>query len=717
MTPDDLLDDLTPPQREAVSHTTGPLLVLAAAGSGKTRVITRRAAYIARTVARSDQVLAITFTNKAAGEMRDRILGLGIGGRMWVCTFHSLCARLLREYGRVMGVDRNFSIFDQADGRALIRQAVARCDLSSDHWRPVALQAAISKAKTKLQAPAEYQAQAHDFTSQTTARVYAEYQRLLTEQNACDFDDLLLITAKMLGQHEGVTSELSDRFPYLLIDEYQDTNHAQYLIATRLAQAHRNICATGDPDQSIYAWRGADIQNILDFEADYPDAAVVRLEQNFSSTGAILSAASALIAKNQRRKHKDLWTDGPDGARVGVWRCEDERAEAEAVAADVLRYCDEGGKPGDVAVFYRINALTRVLEDAFRKAAVPYQIARGVEFYARKEIKDVLAYLRVVVNPADETALLRAINTPARGIGKVTIRRLSDDARAREICMDQAIAEAEKNPVLKTKCKTLLAFAALLGKLREMPPRPVKAIVDAALKQSGLEASLAEAGEIDNEPLANVRELVTAAQQYDMENPDGALGDWLHQISLVSDTDAIELGGGAVTLMTLHAAKGLEFPVVYVVGLEQGLLPHSRTLSEGLEAVEEERRLCFVGMTRSMRHLTLTHAEYRMIRGVTERALPSRFLRDLPAEEIEYKTIETPCDRSLAHLGRSNTADGAQQDDLYYPGRRVIHDEYGEGQVLCLEPRGRSVYIRIQFEEFGERAFALEHVPLYIVED
>jgi len=332
----------------------------------------------------------------------------------------------------------------------------------------------------------------------------------------------------MLDQDESVRTELSDRFRYLLIDEYQDTNHAQYLIAAKLGQAHGNICATGDPDQSIYAWRGADIQNILDFEHDYPDAVVVRLEQNFRSTGAILSAASALIEKNERRKHKALWTDGPQGERIRVWRCEDERIEAESIAEDVVQYCDGGGRPGDVAVFYRINALTRVLEDAFRKASVPYQIARGVEFYARKEIKDVLAYLRAIANPADETALLRAINTPARGIGKVTIARLIAYAKAHDVWLDRAVAEVEKNAEIKSKKKALLGFAELLQRLRAFPPRPVCDIVDAVIKESGLEAALAQAGEIDNEPLENVRELVTAARQYDMDNPEGALGEWLH---------------------------------------------------------------------------------------------------------------------------------------------------------------------------------------------
>ena len=412
---DDLMEQLTEPQRAAVVHTDGPLLVLAGAGSGKTRVITRRAAYIARTVARPDQVLAITFTNKAAGEMRDRILALGAGGRMWVCTFHSLCARLLREYGHAIGIRPNFSIFDRADSRTLVRDAITKCGLSTDNWQPRTALAKISEAKTRLQTPAAFEAAAFDFTSKTYSGVYAEYQRMLQEQNACDFDDLLMLVARVLDEQDDIRAELSDRFRYVLIDEYQDTNHAQYLIANHLARAHRNICATGDPDQSIYAWRGADIRNILDFEADYEDAQVVRLEQNFRSTGLILSAASCLISKNERRKPKILWTAGEAGARVCVLGCADETHEATQIAERVRQYCEDGGEPGDVGIFYRVNALTRVLEDAFRAAKLPYQIARGVEFYARKEIKDVLSYLRLIVNPADETALLRAQACRSRG--------------------------------------------------------------------------------------------------------------------------------------------------------------------------------------------------------------------------------------------------------------------------------------------------------------
>ncbi len=716
MLDDSLLAELTGPQRRAVLHTDGPLLVLAGAGSGKTRVITRRAAHIARTVARPEQVLAITFTNKAAGEMRERMYALGVGRGMCVCTFHSLCARLLREYGPLAGIEPGFSIFDDADSRALVREAIEACDLSADNWQPRAVLSRISDAKARLLSPEAWAAEAHDFESKVYARIYAEYQRMIGERNACDFDDLLMHVARLLAEQEAVRAELADRFRYLLIDEYQDTNHAQYLIATRLAEARRNICATGDPDQSIYAWRGADIRNILDFEEEYPDATVVRLEQNFRSTGAILSAASTVIRNNIHRKHKDLWTEGERGGRVGVWTCEDETSEAREIGARIQQHCDSGGRPGDVAIFYRVNALSRVLEDALRKAKIPYQIARGVEFYARKEIKDVLAYVRAVVNPADETALLRALGTPARGIGKVTIERLKTHARRRGITLSAAITEAEHIEGLRAAGKKLEPFARLLDGLRAMPRSPVQNLVDAVVKRSGLEKALLDAGTVDNEPLQNVFELVTAAHQYDQEYPEGSVEEWLHQISLVSDVDAIDASGGAVTLMTLHAAKGLEFERVFIVGLEDGLLPHRRRPREKREEIEEERRLCFVGMTRAKRELTLTHALYRMVRGITERTVASRFLSELPGEEIEHRVIEEELDRSRSHLGRMNEQTLMVSDGMYYRGQRVRHDDYGEGSVIGLEKRGKSTFIRIKFDENGPRAFALEHVPLYILE-
>jgi DNA helicase-2/ATP-dependent DNA helicase PcrA len=726
---DALLDSLTGPQRQAVAHIDGPLLVLAGAGSGKTRVITRRAAHIAAVAAKADEVLAITFTNKAAGEMRDRIYALGVSGRMWVHTFHSLCARLLRDYASAAGINPNYTIFDESDRRSLLRETIADCGLSVENWPPRAAEHAISTAKNRLLTPARFEAEATDFSNRTLARIYAKYQERLTEQGGCDFDDLLMRVALMLDENEAVRTELSNRFKYLLIDEYQDTNRAQYLIASRLATTHRNICATGDPDQSIYAWRGADIRNILDFEEDYPDAAVIRLEQNFRSTASILSAASKLISENTERKHKDLWTEGKEGPAVRVWSCEDERQEAAKIAEDIRAHLDAGGQGGDVAIFYRVNALSRVVEDELRSAKIPYQIARGVEFYERKEIKDVLAYLRSIVNPADETAILRAINTPARGIGKTTIDRVKAHARQNGLTFDQALcgaASSEAGPAESRPAadaadfgrvgKKIAVFAALLAELRAFPRRPVQPLIDAVLKKSGLEASLAATGAIDNEPLANVYELASAAHQYDTDNPEGSLEEWLQQISLVTDLDAVDLAGGPVTLMTLHTAKGLEFPIVYMVGLEEGLLPHSRAVKGSLREIEEERRLCFVGMTRAQERLTLTSARYRMFRGITERTLPSTFLRELPKHEIERETFSPERERSTAHLGHFNDEGAMSAAAGLYPGLRVRHEEYGEGQVLRIEPRGRATYVRIRFDDYGERAFAADHVSLYIME-
>lgn len=713
---EDFLNRLTEPQREAVTHADGPLLVLAGAGSGKTRAITHRAAYLAATVARADQILAITFTNKAAGEMAERIGALGVGGRLLACTFHSLCARLLRQYGEAVGVKPNFSIFDESDRKAAIREAVAACELRADNWQPGMVQNAISDAKNKMLGPEDFAAEAGDFAERTIARIYEAYQDMLRAQNACDFDDLLLLTAKMLGAHDNVRNELSERFRYLLIDEYQDTNHAQYLIATRLASAHRNICATGDPDQSIYAWRGANIQNILDFEKDFPDARIVRLEQNFRSSGAILSAASTLIANNRRRKHKDLWTAGEHGEAVRVWTCDDERQEAAKIAEDVSAYIEGGGQPGDVAIFYRINAMTRVLEDRLRIANIPYQIARGVEFYGRKEIKDTLAYLRAIVNPADDTSILRAVNTPARGIGKVSLDRLRAFASVNGLTLSQAVEQADDISELKSARAKIRPFGKLLAELRDMPQRPVRDVVEAVLKKSGIESELRGEGDIENDRIANVYELVTAARQYDIDNPDGSLTEWLHQVSLVSDVDSVALGGGAVTLMTLHAAKGLEFPVVFIVGLEEGLLPHRRALHGSEDELEEERRLCFVGMTRAMRRLTLSHALYRMVRGLTERSVASRFLKELPGDEIERQASRVERDRSTAHLGSQYELDEPHEVSEFGPGRRVRHDEYGDGTVLALEPRGRSIYIRVHFDDHGPRSFALQHAPIVALE-
>ncbi len=628
--PDALLADLNEPQRAAVTHRDGPLLVIAGPGSGKTRVITRRAAQLVRSGVPAHNILAITFTNKAADEMRKRIEALGVGRGMWVYTFHALGVRLLRELGPLARVQAGFTIYDEDDALRVVKEALEICRVSEALVRPDAVRAAISAAKNKLQTAEQVAAQADWFEAQAVARVYEAYQQLLEQRNAVDFDDLLMKVALVLGTHADVTERLNIRFRYLLIDEYQDTNHAQYLMARYLSQHHGNICATGDPDQSIYAWRGANIRNILEFERDYPDAKVVRLEQNYRSAGNILKVASRLIAQNTQRKHKELWTARDDGAPVHVWQFGSGYDEAEQIARRI-REGHVAGRPwSDFAIFYRINAVSRGLEDALRERGIPYKIARGVEFYNRKEIRDVLAYLRVLVNPADDVALLRIINTPARGIGKTSLERLQTCAAEKRVTLMTVLRVADTVPSLGAAAKRVGAFVERLDRLRAALALRVPEAVSLVLTESGLEDELRREREAGGEDrLANVQELVTAALRYEQESADATLEEFLTRVSLASDQDQVDEHAGVVMLMTLHAAKGLEFPVVFLVGLEQGLLPHERALDSARREIEEERRLCFVGLTRAMEQLYLTRAAERVVRGQPLPRPASQFLAEL----------------------------------------------------------------------------------------
>jgi DNA helicase-2/ATP-dependent DNA helicase PcrA len=755
-----LLADLNEPQRRAVCHRDGPLLVIAGPGSGKTRVITRRTAYLVHTGVPARNILAITFTNKAADEMKKRIEALGVARGMWVYTFHALGVRLLREFGPLAGVEPGFTIYDEADSLKVVKQALEVCQISEALLKPDEARAKISDAKGRLQTPAEYQERADWYHTQAVGRVYEAYEQLLRQRNAVDFDDLLMRVAFTLRDHPDVTARLNVRFRYLLIDEYQDTNHAQYLIARHLSQHHGNICATGDPDQSIYAWRGADIRNILEFERDYPNAAVIRLEQNYRSVGHVLSVASRLIKHNRRRKHKDLWTENAAGEPVQVWQFADGVEESEQIAQTIADERQAGRTWNDFAIFYRINAVSRGLEEALRARAIPYRIARGVEFYGRKEIRDVLAYLRVLVNPADNVALARIINTPTRGIGKTSIDRLETYARETGRPLLDVVRAADDVPGLGAAGKRVRALADLLDRLRTVLDTSVSEAVSTVLAKSGLEAALKKEDEDGGEDrLANAQELVTAAIRYEQETEEPTLVDFLNRIALTSDQDQVDEHAGRVMLMTLHAAKGLEFPIVFLVGLEQGLLPHERALAPPND-VEEERRLCFVGLTRAQERLFISHALERMIRGRPLPRPPSQFLREFDGEGLTWRDFQRAS--SFPRATRSDTGFVPVVDDLppdeaarlvpkrrfavqsdvesddaaplrqrrprrepaapptaaagpfsdWIPGTLVQHERYGVGTVLWLRPAPGQTRAGVRFAGFGEKTLILELAPV-----
>jgi DNA helicase-2/ATP-dependent DNA helicase PcrA len=715
-----LLQDLTEPQRQAVTHLDGPLLIIAAAGSGKTRVITRRVAYLMSIGVPPPSILAITFTNKAAGEMKQRISAasptpIRDWGRLdqpWplICTFHSLCLRILKHYAAAIGLPPNFSVFDTSDQTKLIKKAIEELDLSTTHFTPGKVHAAISKAKNQLIDQTAFAASNTDFFGRVTARVYTKYQALLKANNALDFDDLLLSTAHALRRQPAVLAELQERFRYILIDEYQDTNHAQYVLAHALALRHRNLCVVGDPDQSIYAWRGADLNNILDFEKDYPDTAVVRLEQNYRSTKTILAIADKLISHNARRHDKRLWTENAGGKRARVLLCQDEQDEARSVAAELIDLQRQGTPWSDMAVFYRMNALSRVIEDALRRAQVPYQIARGVEFYNRKEIKDVLAYLRVIANRNDEVSLARIVKVPARGISGGSVKLLQSYAVGAAFPLWEAMRQAAQVQGLSPRAVHAVGqFVQLIESFRTAAP--IRSIVEEVVTRSGLEKMLRkEDPNIENE-LANVMELISSAAEYDKENPQGSLDDYLSRISLVSDADHLEGSGGSVTLMTLHAAKGLEFPVVAMVGLEEGCLPHSRAF-EGATApdeLEEERRLCFVGITRAQAQLILSKAANRMIRGIRNRTATSQFLAQMPPEMlqiIDHTAIPgSGEDESLGSVALDSQSE-------FRRGQKVRHPAFGAGTIVDLSHSGPNRRAIVEFVHYGRKTLVLEHARL-----
>jgi DNA helicase II / ATP-dependent DNA helicase PcrA len=759
-----LLEDLTDAQREAVTHVDGPLLIVAGAGSGKTRVITRRVAHLVSLGIPASSILAITFTNKAAGEMKNRVSAVldrpvrdfGRLDQPWptICTFHSLCLRILRHYAQHVGLPHNFSIFDSADQTKLVKEALKALDLSSTNFPPGTVHGAIGDAKNKLLSPEQYAANVHDFYGRTVARVYIKYQDLLKQNNALDFDDLLLRTAQAFRDHKDVLEELQQRWQYILIDEYQDTNHAQYVIAHALAMKHRNICVVGDPDQSIYAWRGADIKNILEFERDYPDAKVVRLEQNYRSTKTILAIASKLIANNLQRKDKGLWTENGQGEPAELYLCQDEHDEAQVVMRRLKELNEKQGIAWNrMAIFYRMNSLSRVMEEALFKAKVPYQIARGVEFYNRKEIKDVLAYLRVVANPSDEVSLGRIVNVPPRGLGEGAMEKIQAYAVGTGMSIFEAMGDAGKVTGLTTRAvNSAKSFVELVRKWREIarlgqegetrgqgdtetrraegggelqfePAQPkgdVQTLMESVVRTSGYDDLLKKLDKEKEEgerPSDNVGELINAAAEFDREQPEGTLYDYLAQVSLVSDADHLKGAGGAVTLMTLHAAKGLEFPVVAMIGLEDGILPHSRA-RDNMSELEEERRLCFVGITRAQQYLIISKAQTRAFRGSRERTITSPFLNELPQEflRVTDRTGLEGIDRAGDDDGGWGRSDGypKKEDEgaQFRRGQMVRHPTFGIGRVADVSQAGQHTRAVVEFNTVGRKTLILQYARL-----
>jgi DNA helicase II / ATP-dependent DNA helicase PcrA len=736
---DALLLQLTDAQREAVVHSDGPLLVLAGPGSGKTRVITCRVAHLIAQGVPSGAILAITFTNKAAGEMKQRVSALLPGNRVWISTFHSFGVRILRQYADRVGLDRNFTIYDQADRTRVVKSALESAGIDKVHHSPDAVGAAISKAKNQLLLPAEYARVENDFFGQVVAQVYVTYEKKMRDQNALDFDDLLLWPALALQNDAELRADLDARFRYVLIDEYQDTNKSQYAIARGLSQDYPNLCVVGDPNQSIYRWRGADIRNILGFERDYPAARVVRLAENFRSTQRILHAADRLIAHNKERKDMTLHTANAEGKKPEVLLFETGLDEADQLAQRIGAAVAAGERHyRDFAILMRVNALTRSLETAFVRRRVPFQIVRGLAFFDRKENRDVLAYLRLLVNPRDDISFQRVVNEPARGVGKTSLEHLQAYAEPRELSLLAAAAEVDKIPAIKGKAATgLKYFVFLMRELRPLLEGAPHEVIRQVLERSGYRRMLRESKEPeDQERLANVEEVVTAAHQFYEEDNSRTIADFLENITLASDVDGWDDKQDCVAMMTLHAAKGLEFPVVYLLAAEQGILPHERSIAEPAQ-LEEERRLAFVGMTRAKEELYLTHCRLREFRGQTLYAVPSMFLDELPEDGVEdvdlsasaggtqrameaWRGATAGASSGWYDTGFTRTATKAKSEEPrpaggYAVGALVMHATYGVGKITNVTGMGASRKLKIRFSS-GERTFIADKAKLSIVQ-
>lgn len=745
----------------------GPLLILAGPGSGKTRVVTHRIAHLLRHGIPARQILALTFTNKAADEMKSRVERLAPGESVWVSTFHRFCARMLREHAPLVGLRENFTIYDTSDSLGVLRRAIDDLKIDSSHFTPQQISSAISWAKNNLIAADQYQARAGHPLGSIVAKVYPAYQQRLLKSSAVDFDDLLLHVALLLRHNPELRETLDARFRYVLVDEYQDTNLSQYAIVRALSVNYPNLAVTGDPDQSIYGWRGANLSNILEFERDFPDVNVVRLEQNYRSTKSILRVAAELISHNKRRKEKGLFTENAEGRPVRFVSYPSGHDEADQIAAKMAEEIRAGRRrPRDFAIFYRTNALSRQFEFALRETGIPYQMINGLEFYQRKEIKDVLGYLMLLNNPRDDVAFLRVVNTPPRGIGKTTLERLAAHASPYGLTLLEAARQSGLIEAIPKKAAVSIAkFVSLFDRLGEAALRPIEEILALVLSESGYIEHLKESElEEDQERLANIQELLTAAREFDVQTPGaGRLEEFLEQVCLVNDTDAWEDADDRVTLMTLHASKGLEFPVVFLVAVEEGLIPHERS-QEKPEQLEEERRLLFVGITRAMEELQLSLARYREFRGQRKMAVPSPFLLELPFDELDSteaswtdaasrgaaaspfapdadfevhaeheepvwsppgeesgassppKAPARPLGAALttaAELASSSPREPGAPPEAFREGMLVRHPEYGLGKVVALSGAGPRRTATVNFtSSAGQKKFVLQQSPL-----
>lgn len=727
-----IFDTLNDRQCEAVKHTEGPLLITAGAGSGKTKVLTCRIAHLLELGVAPYRILAITFTNKAAKEMKERVTNL-VGAQadsIWLSTFHSFCAKLLRfEIDGFHGYTRNFTIYDSSDQLVLVKDCLKKLNLDDKQFTPRSVLGTISSAKNVLMDAKAFAAKASDFYEQKVADVYALYQEKLRENNAVDFDDLLFLAVRLLQENEEVREKYQSRFQYILVDEYQDTNHAQYALTKILAARWRNICVVGDADQSIYAWRGADIRNIIDFTRDYPDAVSIKLEQNYRSTKTILHAANAVIDNNESRPKKTLWTENPTGNKIIHYQAQTEHDEADYIAGVIYNRHEISHEPyGDMAILFRTNAQSRVLEEKLMRYAIPYTMVGGTKFYDRKEIKDVLAYLRLLYNPEDSLSLTRIINVPKRNIGATTMEHVAAYAEAQGISLFEALSSTDEIPVTKRAKASLENFAAMIfDLLNDIEGKDVLSLIETVIKQTGYGDMLDKEAEHDPQGESrkeNVGEFLSVAKDYMDSNPDGNLQDFLENVALVSDVDDFESSDSKVTLMTLHAAKGLEFPVVFLTGLDEGLFPHSRTLMDPAQ-VEEERRLAYVGITRAERQLYVTNAVTRTMYGRISAYMPSRFLAEIPPQFMEdyHRKSAMPQSRTTAVPGKqrvsiltkpvaSSLPKKHAVTDTFAKGDKVRHKIWGIGTVLDVIGEGPNMQMKIQFPTKGVRQVVVKYAPL-----